>query len=93
MKMRNNFLIKVVTGPVPWPFSWGPFHRRRAFVLHGNDFQFKVWQRSTQEEGGRTHDPVELECHSGAENATTTCDFRGGSRLKRRTWVRQVPLD
>jgi hypothetical protein len=87
MKMRNNFLIKVVTGPVPWPFSWGPFRRRRAFVLRGNDFQLKVWQRSMKEPGSRTHDPIELECYSAPGHATTTCDFRGGSRLKRRTWL------
>jgi hypothetical protein len=82
-----NFKIKIVTGRMPWPFSWGPFKRRRAFILRSDEFGIQVWQRTAAESGSFTHAPVELECHSGALEVTTTCDFKSGSRLKRRTKI------
>jgi hypothetical protein len=70
-----NFKIKIVTGPMPWPFSWGPFKRHRAFILRSNDFAIKVWQRNKAEAGRFTHDPIELECRSYPLETETACSI------------------
>jgi hypothetical protein len=70
-----NFKIKIVTGRMPWPFSWGPFKRSRTVILRGDDFGIKVWQRSIDEPGDFTHVPVELECRSYLTETKTACSI------------------
>jgi hypothetical protein len=85
--MKNNFKIKVTLISQPWPFSWGPWHRSRTVILRGNEIHMKIWQRAVGESGQISANPVEVQCYSGASEATTTCDFKSGSRLKRRTKI------
>ena len=76
-----NFEIVVIRYQVPWPFSWGPFRRDVTSYLSADEAVVNVYQ------AGGLQEPIELGCHSGRDECTTTVDFREGSRLKRRTRI------
>lgn len=79
--MNSYFEIFVSTRPRPWPFSWGPFTLASSRVFRADSAEILVFQ-----EGGGV-EPVKLECYASGDQATTTVDFKGGSRLKRRTSI------
>ena len=76
-----NFVIRVILEPHPWPFRWGPFKRGGLREYCANGAEILIYQRG---DGGV---PVEVECFASENTGecTTTLDFRGGSRFKRRT--------
>jgi len=74
-----SFQIVLCLPRAPWPFSWGPFKCRRTLRFHTDRAEALIYQK------GDKGDPITLECFTSTEACTTTVDFRGGSRLKRRT--------
>jgi hypothetical protein len=74
-----NFHVVVRLYQVPWPFSFGPFRRNRALRLGADEAALTIHQ------AGELSCPIEVGCHSGDDECTVTVDFRGGTRLKRRT--------
>lgn len=65
-----------------WPFKWGPFGGVKLIGVSGDEGEIDVYQADG---GSMTADPVSLELFSRGCSVTTTVDFRGGSRLQRRT--------
>lgn len=76
----TNFSIRILVERARWPFPWGPFGGPRWVSLHCESALLEISQRGSDPEN-----PIKVECHAGRSDLTTTVDFRGGSRLKRRT--------
>jgi hypothetical protein len=79
----SNFSVSVNLHPSPWPFSWGPFHtgfRHRTFRCAGAELFIS-------QAGAPEGDPITIGCCATGGACTTTVDFRGGSRLKRKTAI------
>jgi hypothetical protein len=79
MVMSTKFCILIKHASSPWPFSWGPFGRSSGVELCVDEAQVEIYQ---QGDGG---EPMKVELYASPDTCTTTVDFRGGTRLKRRT--------
>ena len=77
-----NFIVTVWSRSHPWPFSWGPFGRGGLHVFHLDEGKLSIDQRDGKI---MNPNPIVVECYSGKGECTTTMDFRGSSRFKRRT--------
>jgi len=79
-----NFSISVGIKPRPWPFKWGPFCRDEVRYFDVDEARILISQREGQ---CMNQSPVVIDCYSGPGECTTTMDFRGSSRFKRKTEI------
>jgi hypothetical protein len=78
----SNFSVVIKVPSAPWPFSWGPFHKDRTYHVESDYLEILVAQIGLL-------DPLTLECYTSRskEECVVTVDFRGATRLKRRSSI------
>jgi hypothetical protein len=78
----SNFQVEITTPGRPWPFSWGPFGKRKVCVHSCSEGIVEIYQL----DGGKpVEDPVTVDMYHASDRLATTIGWRGSVRLRRCT--------
>lgn len=81
----SNFQVKITSPGRPWPFSWGPFGKRKVSVHSCSEGIVEIYQ------GGKLmKDPVTVDMYRASDRLATTIGWKGSVRFRRYTQLPTV---